>query len=80
MTVKEQLHARIEEMSESEAEALLRIADLRTRDPLMRIWDEAPADDESWTDADEAAAAEGDAAIAAGEVVSLDELRRDLAS
>jgi predicted transcriptional regulator len=80
MTVKEKLHARIDQMSDSEAEALLRIAERRTRDPLTRLWDEAPADDEPWTDADEAAVAEGDADISAGDVVDFDELRRDLAS
>jgi predicted transcriptional regulator len=78
VTVKEQLRARIEQMSESEAQALLRIAEQRARDPLTRLWDDAPADDEPWTDADEAAVAEGDADIAAGDVVGLDELRRDL--
>jgi hypothetical protein len=80
VTVKEQLHARIEEMTDREAAALLRIADLRARDPLMRLWDQAPVDDEPWTAADEEAAAAGDRDIAAGDVVGLDELRRDLAS
>ncbi|HEY4280338.1 MAG TPA: hypothetical protein VGM91_19095 [Conexibacter sp.] len=80
MTVKERLHARIDEMSDGEAQALLRIAERRSDDPLTRLWDDAPADDEPWTDADEAAAAEGDADIAAGNVVDLDQLRRDLAS
>jgi predicted transcriptional regulator len=80
VTVKEQLYARIEEMSDSEAETLLRIANRRADDPLTRLWDDAPADDEPWTDADETAVAEGDADITAGEVADLDEVRRDLAS
>lgn len=80
MTVKEELHARIEQMSDSEAEALLRIANRQAGDPLTRWWDDAPADGEPWTEADETAVAEGDADIAAGRVVGLDELRRDLAS
>lgn len=67
-------------MSDSEAEALLRIATRQAGDPLTRLWDEAPADDEPWTDTDETAVAEGDADIAAGRVVGVDELRRDLAS
>jgi hypothetical protein len=80
VTVKEQLHARIEQMTDSEAEALLRIAEERAADPLSRMWDAAPVDDEPWTDADETAVAEGDADIAAGRVTDLDHLRRDLAS
>ena len=80
MTVKEQLLARVEQMSEDEASALLRIADRRAGDPLSRLWDEAPDDDEAWTEADDAAAAEGDADITAGRAVGLDELRRNLAS
>jgi predicted transcriptional regulator len=80
MTVKEQLHHAIDAMSDSEAEALLRIAQRRADDPLTRLWADAPADDEPWTDADEAAVAEGDADIAAGNVVDFDDLRRDLAS
>lgn len=80
MTVKDQLRARIEEMTESEAAELLRIADQRAADPLTRLWNAAPSDDEPWTDADEAAAAEGDQDIAAGHVLSLDELRRELSS
>ena len=80
MTIKDQLRARIEEMTESEAAELLRLADQRAADPLTRMWDAAPPDDEPWTDADQAAVAEGDRDIAAGDVVNLDELRREFSS
>lgn len=70
MTVKEQLRARIDAMSEQEAAEALRLLDLRTDHVLARFRD-APPDDEPWTEADEAAAAEGRAAAAAGETTPL---------
>ena len=47
--------ARIEAMSDEDAGELLRIAELRARDPLIRFWADAPGDDEPWTSADESA-------------------------
>lgn len=46
--------------------------------PVVRVFRDAPEDDEPWTETDEAAAAEGRADIAAGRTVSLDEAMRKL--
>jgi predicted transcriptional regulator len=67
-------------MTESEAAELLRIAGQRAVDRLIRLWNVDPVDYKPWTDADEAAIAAGDRDIAAGAVVSLDELRRGFSS
>ncbi len=72
----QRLRERIEAFSEDEAAETLRLLDQRA-DPLMRFLDEAPLDDEPVTPAEEAAVAEADAAIAAGETVSLDEILRE---
>lgn len=61
MTVKERLIARIEAMSDQDAGELLRIAELRAGDPLIRLWADAPDDDEPWTSVDEAARREVEA-------------------
>jgi len=79
MTIKEQLRARIETMTDSEAAELLRIVDQRA-DPLTRLWNSAPVDDEPWTEADQTAAEEGDRDIASGAIISVEELRRELSS
>ena len=55
MSAKERLIARIEAMNEEDAGELLRIAELRARDPLLRLWADASDDDEPWTSSDEAA-------------------------
>jgi hypothetical protein len=76
MTAKEKLRERIETLSEKEAGETLRLLDLRG-DPVIAAFRDAPPDDESWTDEDEAAAAEGRADLAAGRTVSLDEAMRE---
>lgn len=48
------------------------------RDPLAVRLDSAPADDEPLTDEDREAMHEAREDFAAGRVISLDELRRDL--
>lgn len=58
MTAKEELRARIESFSEEEAGEALRLLDMRA-DPVIAAFLDAPADDEPWTEQDEAAAAEG---------------------
>jgi len=77
MTAKEQLRARVEALSEQEAGEALRLLD-DLGDPLTKLLDHAPLDDEPWTTDDEKAAAEGRADFAAGRTVSLDEIKRDL--
>ena len=77
MTAKEQLLERVSALSENEAANALRLLDLRL-DPVLVAFRTAPADDEPWTTEDEAAAAEGREALAAGDTVSLDDAMRDL--
>lgn len=79
MTVKERLIARIEAMSEQDASELLRIADRRARDPLVRLWADSPGDDEPWTDSDEAARQEVEAdRLAGASRLSAEEAEREL--
>jgi hypothetical protein len=76
MTAKEQLRERIETLSEEEAGEALRLLDMRA-DPVLAAFRDAPADEEPWTEDDEAAAAQGRADLAAGRTVSLDQALRE---
>lgn len=76
MTAKEQLRERIETLTEPEAERTLRLLD-DLRDPVAVFLDSAPLDDEPETDEERAAVAEANAAIAAGDTVSLNEILRE---
>jgi len=75
MTAKETLRERIEAFSEEEAGEALRLLDMRA-DPVIAAFRDAPADDEPWSEEDEAAAAQGRADLATGDTVSLDEALR----
>ena len=77
MTVKERLHRVVDELSDEEAEAMLRrVEGLRT-DPLVRFLDQAPVDDEPVTTEEEAALAEVEADRAAGvPTIPLDDVKR----
>jgi hypothetical protein len=77
MSAKDQLLEWVRGLSEDEAAAALRVLDERG-DPVLRAFDGAPVDDEPWTEADETAAAEGRADLAAGRTVSLDDAMREL--
>lgn len=72
MTAKEKLRERIEGLADEEASETLRLLDLRA-DPVIAAIRDAPLDDEPWSEADEAATAEGRADVAAGRTVPLDE-------
>lgn len=76
MTAKEKLRERVEALSEDEAGEALLLLDMRG-DPVIAAFRDAPAEDEAWTEEDEAAAAEGRADLAAGRTVSLDEALRE---
>lgn len=76
MTAKEKLRERVEALSEKEAAEALALLDRRI-DPVIAAFRGASVDDEPWTEADEAAAAEGRADLAAGRTVSLDEALSD---
>ncbi len=77
MTAKEQLRERVEQLTEEEAAATLRLLDQRT-DDLTRLLDEAPLDDEPTTPEEEAVVQEALEAAARGETISLEELRAEL--
>lgn len=76
MTAKQQLRERIETFSEEEAGRALRLLDLRV-DSVIAAFRDAPLDDEPWTAQDEAAA-EGRADLAAGRTVSLEQAIAEL--
>jgi hypothetical protein len=69
VTVKEQLLARVAEMDDEQAAETLRLLDLR---PDLA---NTEGDDESLTAEDVVALEEGRAALAAGDVLSADEVR-----
>lgn len=77
MTAKELLMQEAPRWSEHDAEVALRAVEREHEDPVVVAFRDAPEDDEPWTDADEAAAADGRADIAAGRTVSLAEVKRE---
>jgi hypothetical protein len=66
MTVKERLHQVVDELTDEEAEAMLRRVEALRSDPFVRYLDAAPVDDEPVTPEEEAAIAEVEADRAAG--------------
>lgn len=74
MTTKEALHRLIEELPEDQAERLLRVIE----DPVARSLELAPLDDEALTPEEEAALQEGRDALARGETLTTEQLRREL--
>lgn len=80
MTVKERLHRAVEELSDEEAEAVLRQLEALRSDPFVRYLDSAPVDDEPVTPAEEAAIAEVEADRVAGMPrVPFDDVKRKYA-
>lgn len=78
MTVKEQLLARIDGMSDAEAERLLSIAAMRLG-PLSTPLEELPTDPEGLTDEECVSLEQSYAEVEAGaQTISIDELRREL--
>lgn len=78
MTTKERLHQVVDGLSEQEAADALDYLVSRGRDPLARRLDAAPLDDEQLTDEESESLREAREDFAAGRVVSMDDLRRDL--
>jgi hypothetical protein len=66
MTIKDRLHRVVEEMTEEEAEAMLRRIEALRDDPFLRFLDEAPVDDEPVTAEEQGAVAAVEADRAAG--------------
>jgi hypothetical protein len=75
MTAKEKLRKLVDELSEAEAAAELKLWSTR-RSGLVALMESAPVDDEPFTDADEAALAESyDELAAGGQTMSVEEFR-----
>jgi hypothetical protein len=80
MTVKERLHQVVDQMSDEEAEAMLRRIEILRTDPFVRFLDAAPIDDEPVSPEEEAAVAEVEADRAAGvPTIPFDEIKRKYA-
>lgn len=82
MTVKERLHQLVEDLPEGRAtlaaeRALTHLREL-AGDPVLQALMNAPLDDEPETDEERAAIEEGLADLERGDVVSDEELRREL--
>ncbi|MSQ24655.1 MAG: hypothetical protein EXR58_08985 [Chloroflexi bacterium] len=82
MTVKERLHQLIEDLPEGQVteaaeRALLQLRGLAD-DPVLRALMNAPLDDEPETDQERALVAEGLADLERGDILSDEELRREL--
>lgn len=79
MATKEKLHELVEQLPPGEIEAARRYLEyLRDLgDPLLRMLMQAPLDDEPEDEEERAAIAEGRAEIAAGRVVTHDEVKRE---
>jgi hypothetical protein len=80
MTVRERLHRVVDELSDEEAEAMLRRVEALRNDPFLRFLDQAPVDDEPVTTEEEAAMAEVEADRAAGvPAIPFDDVKRKYA-
>ncbi len=81
MTAKEKLQQTVEELSEAEAQDTLGFIVRRRsdRDALAELLERAPVDDEPTTHEEDEGAREASAQIARGEVISADEIRREVA-
>jgi hypothetical protein len=74
MTTKEALHRLIDELPDDQAERLLR----GIPDPVLQARALAPIDDESETPEEAEAVAEGIADLERGDVLTTEQLRREL--
>ena len=81
MAMRETLHQLVDKLPESEVAAATRYLEylsVARQDPFLRALIQAPLDDEPETEEERTAIAEGRAALQRGDVVSHEELRRDL--
>ena len=81
MTTKEQLHRLVDHLPESEVPAAERYREylsVARQDPFLQALMNAPVDDEPETEEERAAVAEARAALERGQVISDEDLRRDL--
>jgi hypothetical protein len=76
MTTREKAQKLLDELPESELEPVLEFIASRGEDPVLRLLENAPEDDEPVTDEDEAALEEAYAELDAGApTMSVDEFR-----
>ena len=82
MTNKSELHVLVDELPDSEIDAAARyLAYLRdTADPLTRLLDNAPGDDEPLTPEEEQAIEDGMAAYRRGDYLEAEDAKRELLS
>ena len=73
MSVKDELRAAVDELSEHEAQEVLTVV---RRLRAIAAWDSAPADDEEVTPEEQAAVAEAKAEIGAGQGVPWNRVKR----
>src|SRR3984885_6270985 len=79
MTAKEKLRARVEDLTEQEAEAALDF--IASRGQSFGDWlDARPENDEPLTPEEEGALAESDADIAAGDTISYEQVKQEIGS
>jgi hypothetical protein len=78
VTAKEKLRARVETLSEQEAEATLDFIGSRGSDSFARWLASRPEDDEPVTAEVESALTESEADIAAGRTISLEDIKHGL--
>ena len=80
MTTKENLHDLVERLPDSELETVRQVLEerLAKHDPVLRAFLTAPEDDEPETEDERSAVREAYDAIANGEVIPDEELKRDL--
>lgn len=81
MTAKEQLRQTVEDLSEAEAQDALGFIVRRRdkRDALAELLERAPLDDEPTTPEEDQGVREAKEQVARGEVISADEIRREIA-
>ena len=80
MTIKDELHRLVDELPARELHGAKRFLEyLRNMDdPVMRALMEAPEDDEAETEEERAAVAQAYEDLAAGRVIPLDKIKREL--
>jgi hypothetical protein len=80
MTVKERLHHLVDVLPERELETAARVLEAlhATADPVGWALDNAPLDDEPYTQEEQAAVEEAYEDVASGTTFTLDEVKREL--
>lgn len=78
MTTREKAHKLLDELPESEIEPVIEFIASRGEDPVLRLLDDAPEEDEEITAEEEAAVQEARDEIAAGApLIPFDEIKRE---